>query len=179
MAVMNNQQSILSCLKKGGGVDVRRALEYFSSLDSDKDKQLDEHHPRLVRTPSSSLLAVLSTPSSLVDPQWLFSWSRIYGNESWDRVNSFLNSVVESDEPKKKKTLNERDMLLILMEEDGTRRKATPRDTGWYFCMFFIQWFIARSFSASSETAFGAFSQGEMVSMMGKWNAIAHWSWWC
>jgi hypothetical protein len=100
---INNQQSILSCLKKGSGVDVRRAIEYFSCLDSDKEHHSDVHHPRLVRTQSSSLLDVLSTPSSSVDPQWVFSRIEAMETESRDRVNSFLNSVVESDEPKQKK----------------------------------------------------------------------------
>jgi len=130
---MNNQEiSIISCLKKGGGVDVRRAVEFFSCLDNE-EHDIGKCHPRLVRTQSSSLLDVLSTPSRSVDPQWFYSRIKAMEMESQVRVNSFLNLEVQSDEPKQKKSRNERTMLLELMLEDGTRRKATPRDTSWYF----------------------------------------------
>jgi hypothetical protein len=123
---MTSSSSILGCLKSGGGIDVRKACHYFQELDVAGDEQ-----PKMARSNSSSLLEILSSPSSILDPHWFITQMDAMQNDLQDRLTSFATD--NDPQPRVKRPHGERTMLLEVTQADGTRRKAKPSDTHWYY----------------------------------------------
>jgi len=119
--------SFLSCLKKGGGIDVHKAFHYFDELDRDNQAKT------LSQSRSSSLLDMISTRSSIIDPQWFIAkWD----SDEQGHLSLFLeafNFNNDDDEPIAKRHRGPRVVSLEVLQADGTRCKAVPTDTHGYF----------------------------------------------
>ncbi len=124
---MPSQSSILSCLKKGGGIDTKKAFEYFDSLDRN-----EEVRP-LRRSRSAPVLEVMSSSTGAMDIGWFLT--QVDAMDAADRERSALfdnDEDVSVLQPKVKKARSARTLLLEVLQDDGTRRRASPYDTSWY-----------------------------------------------
>ncbi len=124
---MPSQSSILSCLKKGGGIDTKKAFDYFDSLDR------NEEVVPLRRSRSSSVLEVMSSSTGAMDIGWFLTQVDAMDAADRDRSAQFDDRERVSDlQPKVKKARSACTPLLEVLQDDGTRRRASPYDTGWY-----------------------------------------------
>jgi hypothetical protein len=123
---MTLSSSILGCLKPGGGIDVKKACRYFQELDVVSDEL-----PKMARSRLSSLLKLLSSSPSTLDPHWFINQMDAMENDGQDRLTSFL--IEDDPQPRIKRPRGERNMLLEVTQADGTRYKALPSDTHSYF----------------------------------------------
>ena len=123
--------SILGCLKKGGGIDVKKALRYLEEREA--DTAMTEHPSMMRRSKSSSLLDMVSSRSGAFDPSWFFNQIDSMEKDMQDRLTLFDSLIEDDPEPKVKKPHGERNMVLQLTQEDGTKHKALPTDTHWYY----------------------------------------------
>jgi hypothetical protein len=119
--------SILSCVKKGGGIDSKKAIEYFNSLDRNEEMM------PLRRSRSSSILDLMSSSTGTIDVAWFLTQVDAMDAADRERSAHFSDDERGSDlQPKVKKARSARTPLLEVLQDDGTRCKASPYDTSWY-----------------------------------------------